>query len=64
VRPNRFNGLYHAGMAAEEAGDKAKARQFYAQLLKSTGNGAQSARRELAHAKAFASSQDLAAAHP
>lgn len=62
LSPNRFNGLFHAGMAAEEAGDKAKARQLYAELLKSTGNGAQSARPELAHAKAFASSQDLATA--
>ena len=61
LSPHRFNGLYHAGMAAEEAGDKAKAHQFYADLLKSTSNGAESARPELAHAKAFASSQDLAA---
>jgi len=61
LSPNRFNGLYHAGMAAEDAGDQAKARQFYAELLKSTGNGAQSARPELAHAKAFATSQNLAA---
>ena len=28
LSPNRFNGLYHAGLAAEEAGDKAKAQQF------------------------------------
>jgi len=60
LSPHRFNGLYHAGMAAEEAGDKAKAREFYAELLKSTSNGAQSARPELAHAKAVASSQEMA----
>jgi tetratricopeptide (TPR) repeat protein len=57
LSPHRFNGLYHAGMAAEEAGDKAKAHQFYAQLLKSTSNGTQSARPELAHAKAVASTR-------
>jgi len=54
LSPNRFNGLYHAGMAAEEAGDKAKAQQFYAALLHSTANGEQSSRPELAHAKTFA----------
>jgi tetratricopeptide (TPR) repeat protein len=26
--PNRFNGLYHAGAAAEAVGDKTKAKQF------------------------------------
>jgi tetratricopeptide (TPR) repeat protein len=61
LSPHRFNGLYHAGMAAEEAGDKAKAHQFYAQLLKSTSNGTQSARPELAHAKAVASTREMAA---
>jgi tetratricopeptide (TPR) repeat protein len=62
LSPNRFNGLYHAGLAAEQAGDKAKAQQFYATLLKSTDNGAQSARKELAHAKSYASSPQVAAA--
>jgi tetratricopeptide (TPR) repeat protein len=60
LSPNRFNGLYHAGLAAEEAGDKAKAQQFYAALLKSTDNGAQSARPEFAHVKNFVSSTQLA----
>jgi tetratricopeptide (TPR) repeat protein len=64
LSPNRFNGLYHAGMAAEEAGDKAQAQQFYAALLKSTENGAQSARPELAHARSFASSAQVAASTP
>ena len=54
--PNRLNGLYHAGLAAETAGEATKARQFYAVLLKSTNNGAQSARPEFAHAKDFLSS--------
>jgi len=62
LSPNRFNGLYHAGLAAEQAGDKAKAQQFYATLLQSTENGAQSARTELAHARSYASSTQAAAA--
>jgi hypothetical protein len=60
LSPNRFNGLYHAGLAAEAAGDKAKAQQYYAALLKSTGNGAQSMRPEFAHVKSFVSSTQLA----
>ena len=61
LSPNRFNGLYHAGMAAEAVGDKAKAQQYYATLLKSTGNGAQSARQELAHVKSYVASPQVAA---
>jgi tetratricopeptide (TPR) repeat protein len=61
LSPNRFNGLYHAGVAAEAAGDKAKAQQYYAALLKSTDNGGQSARPELAHVKNFVSSTQTAA---
>ncbi|HZS52913.1 MAG TPA: hypothetical protein VFA65_00815 [Bryobacteraceae bacterium] len=53
LSPNRFNGLYGAGMAAEAAGDRAKAATFYTQLLKQTGEGANSTRPELAHAKKF-----------
>jgi len=60
LSPNRFNGLYHAGVAAEAAGDKAKAQQFYAALLRSTDNGAQSARPELAHVKSYVSSTQTA----
>jgi tetratricopeptide (TPR) repeat protein len=61
LSPNRFNGLYHAGLAAEASGDKAKAQQYYAALLKSTDNGAQSARPEFAHVRSFVSSPQLAA---
>jgi tetratricopeptide (TPR) repeat protein len=61
LSPNRFNGLFHAGMAAEEAGDKTAAADYFAALLKSTGNGAQSSRPELAHARSFLSSDRLAA---
>ena len=60
LSPNRFNGLYHAGLAAEAIGDKAKAQQYYASLLKSTDNGAQSARPEFAHVKEFISSTQAA----
>jgi tetratricopeptide (TPR) repeat protein len=55
LSPNRFNGLYGAGMAAEAIGDRAKAAAFYAQLLKQTDGGANSTRSELAHAKSVAS---------
>ena len=61
LSPNRFNGLYYAGVAAEAVGDKAKAQQYYAALLKSTGNGAQSARQELAHVKSYVASPQVAA---
>jgi hypothetical protein len=60
LSPNRFNGLFHAGMAAEELGDKPKAAQYYAALLKSTDNGSQSGRPEFAHVKSFTSSTQLA----
>jgi tetratricopeptide (TPR) repeat protein len=58
--PNRLNGLYHAGVAAEAAGNKAKAQQFYEALLKSTDSGAHSMRPEFAHAKSFVSSSQMA----
>ena len=53
LSPNRFNGLLHAGMAAEAAGDAAKASEFYATLLKSTDP--ESGRSELEHVKSFVS---------
>jgi tetratricopeptide (TPR) repeat protein len=62
LSPNRFNGLFGAGKAAEMAGDKAAARTYYASLLKSTDNGALTARSEIRHAQAFVSSA-IAQAH-
>ncbi len=53
LSPNRFNGLYSAGMAAEAAGDKTKARQYYTTLLKVTAGGRHTTRTEIAHAKEF-----------
>jgi tetratricopeptide (TPR) repeat protein len=52
VSPNRFDGLYGAGRAAETAGNLPEARKYYAALLKLTDNGAHTARPEIAHARA------------
>jgi tetratricopeptide (TPR) repeat protein len=60
LSPNRFNGLYNAGRAAEAAGDNAKAAGYYTALLKSTDNGSQSARSEFDHAKSFVATTRLA----
>ena len=61
LSPNRFNGLYNAGRAAEAAGQKDEASSYYAALLKSTAYGGASQRPELAHAKSFVASGQLAA---
>jgi tetratricopeptide (TPR) repeat protein len=53
LSPNRFNGLYSAGIAAEAAGDKTKARQYYTTLRKVTDDGRHTTRPEIAHAKEF-----------
>jgi tetratricopeptide (TPR) repeat protein len=60
LSPNRFNGLFNAGMAAEAMGDRTRAKSYYAALLESTDNGSRSARPEFEHVKAFASSAPLA----
>jgi tetratricopeptide (TPR) repeat protein len=60
LSPNRFNGLYHAGLAAEMTGDKAKAVGYYTALLKSTDNGAHTSRPELTHAKQYLAGNQLA----
>ena len=61
LSPNRFNGLYHAGQAAEQAGEETKAQQFYATLLKSTNNGAKSSRPEFGYIETFLSSTQTTA---
>ena len=53
LSPNRFNGLFNAGMAAEAAGNRTKARKYYTMLLEVTDNGIHTTRPETAHAKAF-----------
>jgi tetratricopeptide (TPR) repeat protein len=60
LSPNRFNGLFNAGLAAEAIGDKTKAWTYYAALLKSTGNGARSNRPEFGHVKSFTATTQLA----
>ena len=60
LSPNRFNGLYNAGRAAEAAGDAPQAQRYYATLLKVTNNGSQSARPEFDHVKSVVSSAKLA----
>jgi tetratricopeptide (TPR) repeat protein len=52
LSPNRFNGLYGAGRAAEAVGKLPEARKYYAALLKSTDNGAHTSRPEITHARA------------
>ncbi len=53
LSPNRFNGLFNAGMAAEASGNKALAKDYYTGLLQATDNGSASARPEFAHMKSF-----------
>ena len=50
LNPNRFNGLYGAARAAEEAGKQSEATEYYALLLK-TCEGGSSTRPELSRAK-------------
>jgi tetratricopeptide (TPR) repeat protein len=53
LSPNRLNGLYGAGRAAEALGMKKEASEYYAAMLKNTENGTHSSRPSLAQAKAF-----------
>ena len=61
LSPNRLNGLFNAGRAAEAAGEKEKAQFYYAALLKSTDGGVGSVRPEFAHAKSFVAGTERAA---
>jgi tetratricopeptide (TPR) repeat protein len=60
LSPNRFNGLYNAGKAAETLSNPGEARGYYASLLKATGNGAHSTRPELQHARDFVATTKVA----
>ena len=53
LSPNRLNGLYGAGRAAEALGMKKEADVYYKAMLKNTDDGAHSTRASLAHAKEF-----------
>jgi tetratricopeptide (TPR) repeat protein len=51
--PNRFRSVYGAGRAAEAAGDRAKARNYYEQLVKICERGDPSGRADLEHARQY-----------
>jgi hypothetical protein len=53
IDPNRFNGLYGAGRAAELLGQREKELIYYGQLVKNC-DAAESSRPDLAHASAVA----------
>ena len=59
VTPNRFNGLYGAGHAAELAGTLTKARTYYGKLIDNCKD-ADSGRSELVTAKNFLQRQNVA----
>lgn len=52
ISPNRFNSLYGAGHAAEQAGNLEKAKAYYAKLVKLTEKG-EGERPRIKQAKAF-----------
>jgi len=58
IEPNRFRTVWGAARAAELAGDRAKARRYYAQIVDICKRADQPARPELTRARAAAS--DLA----
>jgi tetratricopeptide (TPR) repeat protein len=51
--PNRFNGLYNAGRAAEAAGKPDEAQTYYKLLMNITNDGIQTQRPEIAYARNF-----------
>ena len=61
LSPNRLNGLYNAGRAAEAAGERSKAQFYFAALMTSKNNGENSTRPELTHARRFLSVAQSAA---
>jgi tetratricopeptide (TPR) repeat protein len=58
--PNRFNGLFGAGRAAELTHQPEKAANYYSQLLKNCETSSSAQRPELAHARAFLAEQGAA----
>ncbi len=52
IRPNRFNGIYGAAIAAKKAGDNKKAVAYYMQLIALTANS-NSKRPEIEEARSF-----------
>ena len=60
MSPNRFNGLYNAGRAAEAIGDKAEAAKYYSALMTVTADGRRSTRAEFAHVRSFLAATQVA----
>ncbi|GAC1643812.1 MAG: hypothetical protein NVS9B15_00500 [Acidobacteriaceae bacterium] len=60
LSPNRFNGLYNAGRAAERSGHSDVAARFYRTLVAQTSAAGSTPRPELAHAREFLSQAQLA----
>lgn len=56
THPNRFNGLYSAGVAAQKSGNNQQAMQYFQELLNSIGTSS-SKRTELQNARAFLNSR-------
>jgi tetratricopeptide (TPR) repeat protein len=54
MSPNRFNGLFNAGQAAEAVDDNKRAEKYYLALADATNNFTGSSRVEVAHVKSFA----------
>jgi tetratricopeptide (TPR) repeat protein len=49
--PNRYRGLYGAGMAAAQSGNTAKAKQYFGRLVEMAGSGG--SRAEVGNARAY-----------
>jgi tetratricopeptide (TPR) repeat protein len=58
MSPNRFNGLFNAGQAAEALDDKQRAARYYVALADATHGFAGSNRVEGAHVNSFAEQVD------
>jgi tetratricopeptide (TPR) repeat protein len=56
IYPGRFHGLYGAALAAEQNGDKDKAGQYYAMLIKQTANS-DGSRNEFARLREYQSGE-------
>jgi hypothetical protein len=62
--PNRFRSVFGAGRAAESAGDRARARTYYGQLLKLCERGDRQARTELEHARQYVGAPSRSGVRP
>lgn len=56
THPNRFNGLYSAGLAAQKCGNKEEAKMYFQKLLKSIGTS-NSERSELQNVRSVLNSE-------